>query len=242
MDNEVPFDPEFDLYADTPEGKDPDTYSPTLRRYHRMLWSKPLPNGRVFTLVPEKRTVYLAHDSDLGRFVLSSDTIANSHSKRLHQFYTQLPDKQNEAFHRQGYTIGGTLLLPGVPVEGKQTINQRRGTSRSIEDRFDLTLECIKRHYEGGVSPLSETIEAYRSFFALFESFSGYVTFFLLDDLVSSDGEIDFFLQFDDFGSRPLPDNLSDYVAYRERTLDFVRARNRRIAAWVKNEGLGLAW
>ena len=26
-------------------GKDPDLASPTLRRYHRLLWSKPLPTG-----------------------------------------------------------------------------------------------------------------------------------------------------------------------------------------------------
>ena len=45
MNGDEDFDAGFDLRSDTPEGKDPDTYSPTLRRYHRMLWSKELPSG-----------------------------------------------------------------------------------------------------------------------------------------------------------------------------------------------------
>ena len=40
----------FDVYSDTPKGKDPDSYSPTLRMYHKLLWSKPLPNGVKFEL------------------------------------------------------------------------------------------------------------------------------------------------------------------------------------------------
>lgn len=36
----------FDMRSDTPPGKDPDAYSPTLRRYHQLLWSKPFPTAR----------------------------------------------------------------------------------------------------------------------------------------------------------------------------------------------------
>ena len=35
-------DSTFDFRSDTPPGKDPDARSPTLRRYHQLLWSKPL--------------------------------------------------------------------------------------------------------------------------------------------------------------------------------------------------------
>ncbi len=242
MIDEAEFDSEFDFRSDTPEGKDPDTYSPTLRRYHRMLWSKELPNREEFTLVPEKRTVYLAHDHGQGRFVLSSDTIATSNKKRLAHFYSQLSEEENERFHRQGYTIGGMMVFPGVPVEGKQTTNQRRGTHRQIEDRFDLTLECIRRHYTGDSSPLSDTLAAYRPFFDLFGDFEGYVKFFHLGDLVSESSDIRFFHDFDDFKTSALPETLGDYVAYRERTLDFVRARNRRIQDWVFGHGLERSW
>ena len=40
----------FDFRSDTPPGKDPDERSPTLRRYHQLLWSKALPNGAPFEL------------------------------------------------------------------------------------------------------------------------------------------------------------------------------------------------
>ena len=40
-------DTSFDFRIDS-AGRDPDKYSPTLRRYHRLLWSKPLPSGEMF--------------------------------------------------------------------------------------------------------------------------------------------------------------------------------------------------
>jgi len=43
----------FNMFSDTPEGKDPDSFSPTLRSYHKRLWSKPLPNGICFNLDTE---------------------------------------------------------------------------------------------------------------------------------------------------------------------------------------------
>jgi hypothetical protein len=43
--NELNID--FAFYADTPPSKDMDTYSPTLRRYHKILWSEELPNGQM---------------------------------------------------------------------------------------------------------------------------------------------------------------------------------------------------
>jgi hypothetical protein len=63
----------FDFRRDTPEGKDPDTYSKTLRRYHKLLWSKPLPCGAFFGLDDAIPGYYLYHGSTLGEFSLSSD-------------------------------------------------------------------------------------------------------------------------------------------------------------------------
>ena len=57
--------------SDTPNGKDPDSYSNTLRKYHQFLWSKPLPNGSIFNLDINKPKV-LHHKSNLGEFVLSN--------------------------------------------------------------------------------------------------------------------------------------------------------------------------
>lgn len=41
-------DMHYDFRADTKPGKDPDRYSSTLRHYHKVLWSKILPNGQMF--------------------------------------------------------------------------------------------------------------------------------------------------------------------------------------------------
>ncbi len=43
-------DTTFDVYSDTRPGGDPDQQSATLRRFHALLWSKPLPDGRSFKL------------------------------------------------------------------------------------------------------------------------------------------------------------------------------------------------
>ncbi|WP_425463848.1 DUF6994 family protein [Nocardioides aurantiacus] len=37
-------DTAFDVRTDA-GGRDPDSYSPTLRDYHQILWTKPLPRG-----------------------------------------------------------------------------------------------------------------------------------------------------------------------------------------------------
>jgi hypothetical protein len=43
----------FDFRTDaTGKNPDPDASSPTLLRYHHLLWSKPLPSGRNFSTHP----------------------------------------------------------------------------------------------------------------------------------------------------------------------------------------------
>ena len=72
-------DTSFNVYSDTPKGKDPDSYSSTLRNYHKILWSKKLPNGLLFEL-DDTIPMRLHHKSELGEFVLSSDSIAHTYS------------------------------------------------------------------------------------------------------------------------------------------------------------------
>lgn len=55
-----------------------------------------------------------------------------------------------------------------------------RGFHPRITDRIDLTLECIRRHYQAEDSPRGEVLARYGDFFALFEDFRGYVDFWLL--------------------------------------------------------------
>nr|WP_235835703.1 MULTISPECIES: hypothetical protein [Arthrobacter] len=178
-------DTSFDFNSDTPAGKDPDSFSPTLRRYHQLLWSKELPNGARFDVAPEGRQ-YLVHRSPVGVFHLASDTITTRLRKRAWAVVREIPE--NELPEYSGYTVGSTLVFPGNVVGGRQTINGARGFHAKIADRFDLTLECIRRHYLGQPNPLADALRRYADFFALFEDFPGYVKFFMLDDLVEDDG------------------------------------------------------
>ena len=225
-------DTNLDFYSDTPTGKDPDSYNPTLRRYHKILWSKPLPNGFRFDLTDTTPKVYLHHQSELGEFFLSSDSIAHSYSrvKKMQRIINQIPPKEIDSIFPISNTIGGYIIFPSNKVNNNMTINGARGFNPKIIDRFDLTLECIRHHYSNEDSPLSNTLEIYSDFFNLFEDFQGYVDFFLLQDLVTEDYlSIKFYLPFDSFDNRPLPSNVHEYLSYKNNMTDFVLARNHRI-------------
>ena len=73
----------------------------------------------------------------------------------------------------KAYTVGGAIIFP----VHRSSMNQRRGCNKTISDRWDLTLECIKRNYNGGDSPLYKVICTKQSFFDLFVDFKGYVDF-----------------------------------------------------------------
>jgi hypothetical protein len=56
--------------------------------------------------------------------------------------------KDANDFYRIACTIGGYIVFPrNRPGQTGQTINQSGGFHPAIRDRFDLTLECIRRHY-----------------------------------------------------------------------------------------------
>src|SRR4051794_4220370 len=226
-------DTTFDVRTDA-AGKDPDTYSPTLCRYHRLLWSKPLPSGVVFELASTKRPpYYLSHTSRAGEFVLSSDAFIPAYTRYgvPKTVLEQLSAEQHAHLNAIGYTIGGFILWPANAIGRKWTINQARGCLRSsIGDRMDLTLESIRCHYQTGSSPLTDVLARYRQFFAAFEDFRGYVDFWLLQDMVTDDySAVRFFTPFDEFKPPAIPQDLHTYREYRRRSIEFVEARNRRM-------------
>jgi hypothetical protein len=229
------FDVEYDHRLDS-HGRDPDTHSPTLKLQHQLLWTKPLPKGVTFELLPEPGK-YLIHQSQSGEFHLSSDTISHSlrSQKAMQSLIEQIPVSELDEFQRIGSSIGGRILFPGNRIEGQATINAARGFNSKIIDRFDLTLECIKLHYKGQTSPLSSVLSRYSDFFELFGSFEEYVEFFLLQDLVSKNSsEIDFFLHHDpSFEGSPRPDSVERYMQYKANTIRFIQARNSRIKDWA---------
>lgn len=131
-------DTTFNVYTDA-NGGDPDSTSPTLRTYHKYLWSKPLPNYKLFELDNKKSGSYLYHKSEIGEFNLGSDAITHSYrnQKRKQWLIKQIPNEVNELFEI-GSTIGAYTLFPKNKIDNKFTINQARGVNSLIDDRFDF--------------------------------------------------------------------------------------------------------
>ncbi len=231
------FDPRFDFRSDA-GGGDPDAKSPSLRRYHQLLWSKPLPSGIPFIL--EYDGVYLKHGSEVGSFLLSSDAALPTWSfwRRMKPLIDMIPEPDVRDFVTTSYQMGGMMLFPRNPINGMRTINVERGMNARISDRLDLTVECIRLHYLGQhdpiLNPLGETLLRYSDFFELFDDFNGFVEFFLLEDILSDNRQsVNMFLPHDHFQSPSRPKNIQEYEAYRRRATNFVQARNHRMQSDV---------
>ncbi|MBK8851792.1 MAG: hypothetical protein IPN73_16810 [Saprospiraceae bacterium] len=226
----------FNVYTDA-IGGDPDRTSPTLRYYHKMLWSKKLPNGEQFDLTDKISGVYLFHGSRLGDLLLGSDAI--THSYRNHKrktWLTQQIQSEVQELFDTGSTIGAYTLFPNNRVDKKHTINQARGVNSLIDDRFDLTLECIRLFYAGQQSPLYDTFKRYKNFFDLFDNFKGYIDFFLLNDLVNQNEKIKFYLPFDNFKTKPTFADVEEYLNYKKGVMEFIKARNKRIDNYANQQ------
>jgi hypothetical protein len=221
----------FDFQAEA-GGRDSDRYSPTLQEYHRILWSKPLPNGKMFNLskISGNR---LYHKSELGEFSLSSDRAVATFSrwKSMSHIVSRVPIDQLDNFVTLTDTIGGIVIWPSNQIDRQPTINGSRGFNKKITDRLDVTIECVRLYYLGEVSPLYDTFHRYKDFFDLFGNFKDYVEFFLLQDAVSENfTSVKITVPFDSFTSSPIPRSVDEYFVYMEATTSFIEARNKRIA------------
>jgi hypothetical protein len=226
-------DTAFDFQAEAGY-RDSDRYSPTLQEYHRILWSKPLPNGKRFELekISQNR---LYHKSELGEFFLSSDRAIASFRKykRFKDILSKVPKTETHEFHQLRDTIGGILIWPSNRIDKKMTINGARGFNIRIADRFDLTIECVRRYYLGIDSPLKKTLERYTDFFTLFGNFKGFTDFFLLQDIVSRDySSVKIATDFNNFEFSSIPASVEEYLIYIDNTTEFIKSRNTRIESW----------
>lgn len=212
---------------------DPDKFSPTLKKYHQILWSRELPNGEFMKLEPVDSYTYLQWKD----FRFSSDAII---VELRYQKYRNIINKVDEKLGdyksyfedliRKGYTIGGMIIFPQHPG----SMNQNRGTNVKISDRWDLTLECIRRYYQDEDSPLYNTIKRDENFFKLFVDFKGYVDFFFLQDCVNDDySKVNIWCGDNSFEKSGLPETVDDYFKFIEREHDFLEKRNKRIAEFI---------
>ncbi len=234
-------DTSFNFRSDS-NGKDPDSHSPTLRNYHRNLWSKELPNGELLKI--EEIGSKLVYRFNMQTIRFGSDSISNSYigTKKVEHLTKEIAQSEFEDFRDKGSTIGGYIIFPSAREDGKMTINGARGFNSKIGDRFDLTLECIRLHYLGLENPLEDTfhLPTNKFFFSLFRDFKGYVEFFLLQDLVDVGyTKVSYFTEtMIPFSSSPIPENASEYLKYKDASIRFVALRNKRIASWNKTTNI----
>ena len=220
--------------------RDSDKYSPTLQEYHRILWSKPLPNGKMFELTKITNN-QLYHKSELGEFSLSSDwgAVTLSGRRQTKKFLSELDLADLQNFQKAVIAIGARMVWPSNRISGASTINGAKGMNYFIADRLDLTVECIRRYYIGEKSPLYETFKRYDDFFHLFDDFKGYIDFFLLQDYVTEDyTSVKIAEPFDDFRSTPIPKTVDEYLSYMNTTSGLIEARNQRIKEFTLIRGL----
>ncbi|WP_427131087.1 DUF6994 family protein [Pseudarthrobacter sp. S9] len=238
------FDTTFDYKTDKPARTRPDADrdSPQLRADHELLWTKELRPGELFEpkAPAVRRKGYLIFTNPTSEEMnwYGSDAITNSYTswlrpKTLVKAIADLDKDQRALNLNPPYTIGSAMIWP-VRKKDPYTMNRAR-VRRQIGDRMDLTLECIRRHYAGEQwSPLAKVIKAYEDFFALFRDFKGFVEFFHFQDLVSPDyDEVQFFLPLENFRRHGAPATTPEYVTYRDKVLEFIAARNSRMAEWV---------
>ena len=214
---------------------DPDAYSSKLKSYHKLIWSKALPNGDYLDLTEGDTYNYLFWK----QFRFGSDSITASFRYEKYRYMIKqvmdcLPNYKEyiEEYIKQSYTIGGAIIFP----KKHGGINQSRGCNPYIRDRFDLTLECIRLYYNGQQNPLYNVLCDNKEFFELFVDFKGYVDFFYLQDLVSEDySSVIFLLGDGKFEINPFPKTVDEYLLWMNRQAEFVKNRNARIDKAINN-------
>lgn len=216
-------------------GADPDAKSPTLRAYHQFLWSRPLPNGEIMQLESGRSRYYLRWKN----IYFGSDSILASFRYWDNKAFIMKVKDEAEDFRglienyiHKSYTMGGVILLPSF----QWCLNQARGCHKRIRDRWDLTMECIRRYYIGEPSPLSKPLQNSKEFLDLFVDFKGFVDFFFLQDLVSEDySKVNLWYETALFESNPMPKTTAEYIDFIQKELEFLEKRNARIQKYVSN-------
>lgn len=231
--------PDFDIHFDFREdcgGKDPDIGSPTLRRYHRLLWSKKLPNGELMQLTHDNGGYLKWNELEVGSDAMINGLFYERAKNSIPELKQILRDYDSfvDDFEHRSWTVGGEIIFP----RHGNSMNQLRGTNPYIKDRWDLTLECIRRFYRGEDSPLYKVLDRDRSFYELFVDFKGYVDFFFLQDCVSEDYSNVIFWQ-DDCkltNTMPLPKSPGEHLVWLEKSLEFVAKRAERMRRALESD------
>ena len=71
------------------------------------------------------------------------------------------------------------------------------------------------------------------TFFEWFGDFQDYVDFFLLQDFVDDEYQVNILTDFDDFQSSPLPQTVEQYTAYLQGLTEVLTLRAKRIERYI---------
>jgi len=230
----------YDLKKDIKDGQDVDAYSLNLAHFHQYLWTRMTPSGIKLNLVKSSSPRYEFFFNKKQRF--SSDSMTNSYclwnqNKQL-PIKTKLIENLYEKYKEVDNTIAGFIIFPknDNKFDRHWTINQTRGTCSTIKDRFDFTLECIRRWYakEEGQNPLEEVLERQNYFYMLFNDFKGYIDFFFLQDFVDENYRVIIWSEklFD-----PLPKTTYQWGELIKIMTELLKKRQNRIKHFIcKND------
>jgi hypothetical protein len=231
--NKVAIDTRFDFRNDSKHG-DPDKDSQKLYEYHKLLWMKKLPCGKKLDLEITIRYGSLILKNNLYDDFSSDKMFPHLAGKYNNRFGGWLTDSEINKLKYIVRTIGGHIIFPAHRNNGN-TINQSRGFNARICDRFDLTLECIRLFYLNKQNPLSKVLLRYDKFFDLFLNFRGYVNYFLLQDFIDENDNVNFILPFDNFNRSSLPKSTDEYKSFKDRIIALINKRNKRISKYFRS-------
>ena len=242
------------LNENIPDNRDPDRYSGELKEYHKCLWSNRKLNGKPFTLSDGDENGLIYSNGEL-EIVFTPDSITNSfkdshrktkingktESELIAEFRkedSEIDALLNKYENEEDYKIGTSIIFP-IAINGNSirwTLNIARGILYKIHDRIDLTLECIRRHYQepNTYNPLRSSIDRNLEFFNLFDSFESYVDFFFLKCFFDENGNIKGLSGTLDFND-PFPSTKEQYRTYVKNMLEFMDKRKEDIGEWIKN-------
>jgi hypothetical protein len=195
-------------YYDKEALPDPDATSKKLYEAHEFLcklqgFKVSISEDNDYELVIDGKNIRLSSDSIMSiywhwsgkRYPYKNmqeiiEKISSELQKKSEYNKRNIPFKEFiKSYLQKANTIGGFVVFPKHYLP---TVNTERGRSGKIRDRFDLTLECIRRAYQYGDfyceddNPLFGLPEEDKEFFRMFGSFENYAKFFCLNESYDS--------------------------------------------------------
>lgn len=202
---------------------DPDSASKRLYDDLRTVFSKTLPNGKLFDLGEIVYNGYYQFKSHRTLQRLSSDFLGPSATGAFDLNVSSLDVGKSLTLSR---TIGGHTLWPCH----RFSINQAKA---SVNDRMDITLLELKDFYENPVSikaiyslKLREAFVRDKEWLMQFESFIGFCDFFMFkNSFVNKNYDV---IMFEDIyeHNRFRP---KDYLNFMKNNVEAIRCRNEEL-------------